>query len=157
MKIVVLNNGKTKNSAVEILTNEYYQRIRKYVPFEEKIIPDLKHTRNLTEQQVKEAEAEKMHKEFQPDDIIILLDEKGKSHTSMGFARYLQGLMNRGPKRIVFVIGGPYGFAEEVYQRANTKLSISSMTFSHQIIRAIFAEQLYRAFTILNNEPYHHQ
>jgi len=157
MKIVLLQNGKTKDPAVISIAQEYYKRIGKYVPFEEKTIPDLKNTKNLTQQQVKLTEAEKILKEIQPDDLVALLDENGKEYSSLKFANYLQSLMNRGPKRIIFVIGGAYGFADQVYRRADVKISLSRMTFSHQIIRAIFAEQLYRAFSILNNEPYHHQ
>ncbi len=96
-------------------------------------------------------------REFQPADHVVLLDDKGKEYTSMRFADHLQQIMNRGPKRLVFVVGGPYGFDAAVYNAAQEKLSLSKMTFSHQIIRAIFAEQIYRAFTILNNEPYHHE
>lgn len=121
------------------------------------VTTDLKKTKNLSETEVKKKEAELILREVLPGDHIVLLDDKGKDYTSLKFADHLQQIMNRGVKRIVFIVGGPYGFDTSVYQKANEKLSLSKMTFSHQIIRAIFAEQLYRAFAILNNEPYHHE
>lgn len=157
MKIVFLQTGKTKSRPVESLAAEYYKRLRRYTNFEEQVIPDLKNTKNMNEDEVCRQEGSLIMKEIQPSDHLVLLDEKGRSYTSVKFADHLQKIMNRGVRRLVFVIGGPYGFSDEVYQRADEKISLSDMTFSHQIIRAIFAEQLYRAFSILNNDPYHHQ
>lgn len=157
MKIVFLQTGKTKSRPVETLAADYYKRLKRYTSFEEQVIPDLKNTKNKNEDEVCRQEGALILKEVQPSDHLVLLDEKGKRYTSLKFADHLQKVMNRGVRRLVFVIGGPYGFSEEVYQRADEKLSLSDMTFSHQIIRAIFAEQLYRAFSILNNDPYHHQ
>ena len=157
LKIVFIQTGKTRSVDITAIEKEYYKRIGRYIKFETIVIPDLKKTKNLTEEEVKKREAELQIKEFQAGDHLILLDDKGKSYTSLKFASHLQQIMNRGVKRIVFLIGGPYGFDQTVYSKAQEKLSLSAMTFSHQIIRAIFAEQLYRAFTILNNEPYHHE
>lgn len=157
MKILFLESGKTKESEVASLSSKYYKRIGRYVPFEVKTLAEIKNVNKLSQEQIKEREGELILKELLVGDHVILLDEAGKSFNSIRFANHLQGIMNRGPKRIVFVIGGPYGFSQQVYAKASEKLSLSDMTFSHQIIRPIFAEQLYRAFTILNNEPYHHQ
>lgn len=141
---------------VEALEQLYYQRLKHYIPFELKVLPDLKRTKSLNEAQIKSREAEQLTAQLEPGDWLVLLDEKGKEMDSVSFANTLQKRMNQGLKRLVFVVGGAYGFAPEVYDRASEKISLSRMTFSHQIIRCIFAEQLYRAFTILNNEPYHH-
>lgn len=157
MKIVFIQTGKTRGRDILNLEEEYYKRIGRYRPFDKVIIPDLKKTKNLDEAAIKKKEGELIAKEFQAGDHIVLLDDKGKQYTSLEFARHIQNIMNRGVKRLVFVIGGPYGFDADIYAKASEKLSLSSMTFSHQIIRPIFAEQLYRAFTILNNEPYHHE
>ncbi len=156
MKIVLIQTGKTKDNRVQELADLYFNRLQKYVGFECLTVPDLKQTKNLKESAVKQKEGELILKYFQAGDHIVLLDEKGKDYSSEKFADHIQSAMNRGPKRIVFVIGGPYGFDPTVYAKAQEKLRLSSMTFSHQIIRAIFAEQLYRCFSILNNEPYHH-
>ena len=121
------------------------------------MIPDIKNSKNLTEDQQKEKEGELILKSLQSSDILILLDERGKSYSSIAFAEALQKRMNSGMKNLVFVIGGPYGFSEAVYQRAQQQISLSAMTFSHQMVRLFFVEQLYRAFTILRNEPYHHR
>lgn len=157
MKIVLMQCGKTRDELVEQLSVQYFNRLRHYINFELLTLPDLKNTKSLNEAQVKEREGEMILKNTEKSDFIILLDEKGKEFSSVQFAGHLQKIMNQGLHRICFVIGGPYGFAAPVYERANQKISLSRMTFSHQIIRAIFAEQIYRAFTILNNEPYHHQ
>lgn len=141
---------------MEALEQLYYQRLKHYIPFELKVLPDLKRTKSLNEAQIKSREAEQLTAQLEPGDWLVLLDEKGKEMDSVSFANTLQKRMNQGLKRLVFVVGGAYGFAPEVYDRASEKISLSRMTFSHQIIRCIFAEQLYRAFTILNNEPYHH-
>lgn len=126
------------------------------MPFDIKVLPDLKNTANLSADEIKTSEGQKILNAMTPSDFVILLDENGRSLSSVDFASDIQKLMNSGRKNIFFVIGGPYGFSKKVYERANDKISLSPMTFSHQIVRLIFLEQLYRAFTILNNEPYHH-
>ena len=128
-----------------------------YVKFQFDIIPDLKKTKHLSESQQKQKEGDLILSKLNPTDVLILLDENGKQLDSVGFSQYLQKHMNSGIKQLVFVIGGPYGFSPEVYQKANGKLSLSKMTFSHQMIRLFVIEQLYRGFTILRNEPYHHR
>lgn len=156
MKISVISIGKTDKPELKELIDEYVKRLSFYVSFSFEIIPDLKNTKNLSIEQQKEAEGTEILKRIQTSDRLILLDDKGKSFTSEGFAEFLQKQMNSGLKNLVFVIGGPYGFSESVYQRADGKLSLSKMTFSHQMVRLFFVEQLYRGFTILRNEPYHH-
>ena len=155
IKLIVV--GKTNNKAIIALIEEYSKRLNFYIKFELEIIPDLKNTKSLPEVLQKEKEGEFILKNVIASDDLILLDERGKSYSSMEFSDYLQKKMNAGLKQLIFVIGGPYGFSDEVYARANGKLSISKMTFSHQMIRPFFIEQLYRGFTILRNEPYHHQ
>ncbi len=157
LKIVFIQTGKTNSKEIESLESEYYKRIKRYVQFERVVVPDLKNAKNLKPLEVNRQEAVLLKRYFEPNDLIILLDDKGKQYKSVEFANHLQKLMNRSPKRIVFVIGGPYGFDSEMYGLATEKLSLSKMTFSHQIIRAIFAEQLYRGISILNNDPYHHE
>jgi 23S rRNA (pseudouridine1915-N3)-methyltransferase len=127
------------------------------VKFEIAIIPDIKNIKNLSKKQQKEKEGELILKQLQPTDELILLDEKGKDFRSLEFAKYLQKKMTSGIKQLVIAIGGPYGFSEEVYKKSNGKISLSKMTFSHQMIRLFVVEQLYRGFTILKNEPYHHE
>lgn len=156
MKVVLIMHGKTTQSAVAELEREYFQRLSHYWPFEHKVIPDLKNSKKLSFNQVAEEEGKLLLKEVQAGDWLVLLDEKGKELHSRAFAKQIQQWFNQSPKRLVFCIGGPYGFSPEVYQRANYKLSLSRMTFSHQIVRALFGEQLYRAATILKGEPYHH-
>jgi 23S rRNA (pseudouridine1915-N3)-methyltransferase len=131
--------------------------LKHYVKFEIAIIPDIKNVKNLSENQQKEKEGELILKQLQPTDELILLDEKGNDFRSLEFAKYLQKKMNAGIKQLVIAIGGPYGFSEEVYKKSNGKISLSKMTFSHQMIRLFVVEQLYRGFTILKNEPYHHE
>ncbi|MBW3467562.1 23S rRNA (pseudouridine(1915)-N(3))-methyltransferase RlmH [Arthrospiribacter ruber] len=157
MQISLLAVGKTDHSAVQALIDEYSKRLGFYVKFSLDIIPDLKNTKNLDEKSQKEKEGELILKKLQTSDHVILLDENGKQLSSMDFSEFLQKKMNAGLKHLVFVIGGPYGFSDAVYQRTDGKLSLSKMTFSHQMVRAFFIEQLYRGFTILKNEPYHHQ
>lgn len=157
MKIVFLETGKTKDKGIQQLAETYYKRLSHYVNFSLETIPDLKNTKSMDEDEVKRREGELILKKVDSADFLILLDENGKTFSSVQFANQLQQIMNRGLKKIVFVIGGAYGFDDKVYERAQMKISLSKMTFSHQIIRPIFAEQLYRAFTILKNEPYHHQ
>ncbi|MCC6838508.1 MAG: 23S rRNA (pseudouridine(1915)-N(3))-methyltransferase RlmH, partial [Bacteroidia bacterium] len=135
----------------------YEQRLKHYVSFETIVIPALKNTKALSVEQQKHKEAELLFKHIQSSDKLILLDENGKEYHSVGFSEFIQHQMNSGIKNLVFVVGGPYGFSDEVYKRANGKLSLSKMTFSHQMVRLFFVEQVYRAMTILKNEPYHHQ
>jgi 23S rRNA (pseudouridine1915-N3)-methyltransferase len=157
MTIKLLTIGKTDNKSLQALIDDYLKRLGHYVKFEFDVISDLKNTKNLSETQQQLKEAELILKQIQASDVLILLDEKGKELDSVGFSNYLQKYMNSGIKRLIFVIGGPYGFSPNIYQRANGKLSLSKMTFSHQMIRLFFIEQLYRAFSILKNEPYHHR
>ena len=157
MKIVLLVIGKTDTGYFADAFNEYKKRLNHYIPFEMTVIPDIKNVKNLSESQQKEKEGEQILKSLQTGDYLVLLDEKGKDFTSMQFASYLEKKMNVVPKRLVFVIGGPYGFSEAVYNASSEKIALSKMTFSHQMIRVIFVEQIYRAMTILNNEPYHHE
>lgn len=157
MKIVFLTIGKTINTQLQQLQNDYQERLKHYVPFEYQCIPELKNTRNISEQEQKEKEADLILKFIEPNDEIILLDENGKHFSSVDFAVYVEKKMNSSYKRMIFVVGGPYGFSKRIYDRANGLISLSRMTFSHQMVRIIFTEQLYRAFTILRGEPYHHQ
>jgi 23S rRNA (pseudouridine1915-N3)-methyltransferase len=157
MKITLLAIGKTDNDNLKILLDDYIRRLGHYVSFEFEIISDIKNTKNLSEIQQKHWEGDEILKRITTSDCLIILDEKGKSYSSVGFSEFLQKKMNSGLKSLVFVIGGPYGFSEEIYKRANGKIALSSMTFSHQIVRLFFVEQLYRGFTILRNEPYHHR
>jgi 23S rRNA (pseudouridine1915-N3)-methyltransferase len=157
MQIKLLTVGKTDNPAIQQLVEEYAGRLTHYIRFELEVIPDLRNTKSLSELIQKEKEGDLILKKIQSSDELILLDERGKSFGSMEFSELVQKKMNSGLKQLVFVIGGPYGFSEAVYQRANAKISISKMTFSHQMIRPFFIEQLYRALTILRNEPYHHE
>jgi 23S rRNA (pseudouridine1915-N3)-methyltransferase len=157
MQIRLIAVGKTDHAAIQTLLEEYSKRLGFYIKFELEIIPDLKNSKNLSEASQKEKEGELILKKVQTSDELVLLDEQGKQYTSVDFSDYLQKKMNAGLKQLIFVIGGPYGFSAEVYQRANGKISLSNMTFSHQMVRVFFVEQLYRAFTILKNEPYHHQ
>ncbi|PCI12049.1 MAG: 23S rRNA (pseudouridine(1915)-N(3))-methyltransferase RlmH [Flavobacteriaceae bacterium] len=157
MKIKVLAIGKTDDKNLIQLIDTYQNRLKHYIKFELTLIPDIKNVKNLSEKQQKEKEGELILKQLQPTDQLILLDEKGKDFRSKEFANYLQKKMNSGIKQLVFVIGGPYGFSEAVYQKAQGKISFSKMTFSHQMIRLFVVEQIYRGFTILKNEPYHHE
>ncbi|MBR0176496.1 MAG: 23S rRNA (pseudouridine(1915)-N(3))-methyltransferase RlmH [Bacteroidales bacterium] len=157
MRILLLAIGKTDEDYLANGIRKYVGRIGHYTSFEMKEIPDLRNRKSLSEEQQKIAESSLILSQLQPSDHVILLDENGKQSSSINFAESLEKQMASGAKRLVFVIGGPYGFAKEVYDRANAKLSLSPMTFSHQMVRLIFVEQLYRAFTILKGEPYHHQ
>jgi len=157
MKIFLLVIGKTDETYLQKGIDIFLKRIPHYISFEMKVIPDLKNSKNLSEDQQKEKEGELIIQQLAPSDELILLDENGTETSSVEFARFLEKRMISGIKRLVFVIGGPYGFSATVYSRANGKLSLSKMTFSHQMVRLIFAEQLYRAMTILKGEPYHHQ
>lgn len=157
MKIILLTVGKSTNSQLIKLQEEYQNRLKFYIPFEMVVIPELKNTKNLSIAEQTEKEGDLILKQFETNDEVVLLDEKGKQFTSMGFSEFISKKMLASHKRMVFVVGGPYGFSEKVYSRANGKVSLSSMTFSHQMIRLIFVEQLYRAMTILKGEPYHHE
>jgi len=157
MKIKLLAIGKTDNKHLIQLIEEYQKRLKHYIKFELDIIPDIKNVKNLSEAQQKEKEGELILNKLQNTDQLILLDDKGKHFTSIEFSQFLQKKMNSGIKQMVLVIGGPYGFSEKVYKKAQGKISLSKMTFSHQMIRLFIVEQLYRGFTILRNEPYHHE
>ncbi|MDR3704761.1 MAG: 23S rRNA (pseudouridine(1915)-N(3))-methyltransferase RlmH [Paludibacteraceae bacterium] len=157
MKIVLLVVGKTNEKYLLEGISEYQNRLKFYIPFQLEIIPELKNTKSLSFQLQKEKSSELILQSLQESDEVILLDEQGKEYTSVNFARFMEQKMSASPKRLVFVIGGPYGFSEKLYERANGKLSVSQMTFSHQMIRLIFIEQLYRAMTIIKGEPYHHE
>ena len=157
MNIRLLAIGKTDNKDLQSLIDDYTKRLSFYIKFDLEIIPDIKNVKNLSEAQQKEKEGELILAKIGPTDQLILLDENGKTFSSVGFSDYLQKKMNAGIKTLVFVIGGPYGFSETVYQKTQGKVSLSEMTFSHQMVRLFVIEQLYRGFTILRNEPYHHQ
>lgn len=157
MNIKLIAIGKTDNKNLQALIEEYTKRLSFYIKFELEIIPDIKNVKNLSESQQKEKEGELILSKLTATDQLIILDENGKSFSSVGFSDYLQKKMNTGIKTLVFVIGGPYGFSEEIYQKSQGKIALSEMTFSHQMVRLFFIEQLYRGFTILKNEPYHHQ
>jgi len=157
MKITLISIGKTDNKQLQALIDDYINRLGFYVSFNFVVIPDIKKAKNLSEVQQKKAEGIEITKRISPSDRVVLLDENGKSFNSIGFSKFLQKNMNSGLKNLVLVIGGPYGFSNEMYQRANGKVSLSEMTFSHQMVRLFLIEQLYRGFTILKNEPYHHR
>jgi 23S rRNA (pseudouridine1915-N3)-methyltransferase len=156
LKITLIAVGKTEDKYLIEGIEKYLQRLRHYINFTILIIPDIKNTKNLSEAQQKSKEGEFISKQINPTDVVLLLDEKGKKHSSISFAQYLNKQMIGSVQNLVFVIGGPYGFDESIYKRANSSISLSDMTFSHQMVRLFFVEQLYRAFTILKNEPYHH-
>ena len=157
MNIELIAVGKTDSQAVESLVEVYAQRINHYCRFSMTMLPDVRNTRNISAAQQRTAEGEAILRQLTAGDFVALFDERGTEFRSMEFAAWMQKRMNSGIRRLVLVIGGPYGFSEAVYERADARVSLSKMTFSHQIVRALIAEQLYRAFTILNNEPYHHE
>lgn len=157
MNIKLLAIGKTDDKNLQALIDMYQKRLSFYIKFDLEVIPDIKNVKNLSQTQQKEKEGELILSKIGPTDELILLDENGKSFSSIGFSKFLQKKMNAGVKTLVLVIGGPYGFSEAVYKKAIGKISLSQMTFSHQMVRLFIIEQLYRAFTILKNEPYHHQ
>lgn len=157
MQVTLLCIGKTGKKFLEEGEQEYLKRLRHYISFQLQIIPDIKQAKSLSQSQIKQREGELILEKVGAADTLILLDEKGKEYSSLDFSNYLQDQFNRGGKHIYFVVGGPYGFSDDVYQQANGKISLSRMTFSHQMIRLFFIEQVYRAMTILKNEPYHHQ
>ena len=157
MEISLIVIGKTNARYLQEGIDEYMKRLKHYIPYSITVLPDIKNTKKLTEEQQKEAEGKLMLNALKPGDCLVLLDERGKEFTSVAFADYLQRKMNAGLRRLVFVIGGPYGFSQSVYDRADEKISLSKMTFSHEMIRLFFTEQIYRAMTIQRGEPYHHQ
>lgn len=156
MKILFLVIGKTDESYLETGISKYIKRLERYIPFEMKVIPDIKNRKTLSEEQQKKLEGELILSQFNTGDEMILLDEKGKTFSSVSFSQWIEHKLNTSNKRLIFVVGGPYGFSNDVYDKAKVKISLSEMTFSHQMIRLIFVEQLYRAFTIIKGEPYHH-
>ena len=157
MKIELAVIGKTSIGYLKQGIDEYIKRLKHYAPFEIKYIDDIKNTKNISEDQQKRTEGAKILSLLDKSDFVVLLDEHGKEYTSMQYSSYIQKRMLSGAKKVVFVIGGPYGFSQEVYDRANDKISFSKMTFNHEMIRLIFTEQLYRAYTTINHEPYHHE
>ncbi len=157
MKGVLIVVGKTTDKRFEAIVNEYVERICHYIPFAVEVIPELKNTKGLSQNEQKQREGELILKSLQAGDYVVLLDEHGSERSSMDFAAWMQKKMSAGPKRLVFIVGGPYGFSEEVHKRGNEEISLSRMTLSHQMVRMFFAEQIYRAMTILNCEPYHHE
>ena len=156
MKIILLLVGKTTNKHIGACINDYVERIGHYVPFELQVIPELKQTKHLTEAQQKQMEGEQLLRALQPTDDVVLLDERGKELRSMEFARWIEQKQHTA-RRLVFIFGGPYGFSPDLYARAKEMLSLSRMTFSHQMVRLFFTEQIYRACTIIKGEPYHHE
>ena len=156
MKTLLILVGKTADKRFQDAIGDYVERIGHYMPFELVTIPELKNTKSLSEEQQKSAEGELIAKQLQATDTVVLLDERGKELRSVDFARWLEQKRNTA-RRLVFVIGGPYGFSQAVYRRANEQLSLSRMTFSHQMVRLVFTEQVYRACTIIKGEPYHHE
>lgn len=157
MNIDLLVVGKTDSAEIQSLVATYLKRLNFYTRVTLVTLPDLKNTRNISAESQKRQEGELLMRQFADGDYVVLLDEKGAEMRSVEFSMWLQKRMNSGVRRLCFVIGGPYGFSKTVYDRADESISLSRMTFSHQIIRAIFTEQLYRAFTIIRNEPYHHE
>ncbi|CAI8168353.1 MAG: Ribosomal RNA large subunit methyltransferase H [Polaribacter sp. SA4-10] len=157
MKIKLLSIGKTDNKELIKLIDEYQNRLKYYIKFDMEIIPDIKNIKKISIIQQKKMEGELILSKLKNTDQMILLDDKGKDFTSIQFSKYLQKKMNSGIKQLVLVVGGPYGFSEAVYEKAIDKVSLSKMTFSHQMVRLFIVEQLYRGYTILKNEPYHHE
>jgi 23S rRNA (pseudouridine1915-N3)-methyltransferase len=155
MRITLIESGKTRDPFIQEGVELFKKRVERYVPFQIETIPDLKNTRNLTMKEVQEKEGRLILKRLNPGSYMILLDERGREFHSIAFAEYLNSLEGR-VNQLLFVIGGPYGFSQEVYEKADGLVSLSKLTFSHQLVRVIFMEQLYRAYTILKGEPYHH-
>lgn len=157
MKISLIAIGKTEDKYLIEGIDKYLSRLKHYINFSFTVIPDIKNTKNLTEAQQKSKEAELILKQLNNSDVVVLMDEKGRKYSSVQFSQYINKQMVGSIQNLVFIIGGPYGFDESIYKRANSSISLSDMTFSHQMVRLFFVEQLYRAFTILKNEPYHHE
>lgn len=157
MKIKIIMIGKTHKNFLIEGEDEYSKRLKKYISVQKIEIPDIKNAKSLSQSEIKKKEGDLILQKIDMGDLVVLLDEKGKEFTSLNFSKWIQDKMNHSVKSLVFIIGGAYGFSDEVYQRASEKIALSKMTFSHQMIRMIFLEQVYRAFSILNNEPYHHE
>lgn len=157
MKVTFLVVGKTIDKRLTSLIEEYADRAKHYMPFSMEVIPELKNTKSLTPEQQKEREGELLKKQLNDGDYVVLLDEGGKEYRSIEFAAYLEKKQSQVARRLVFIVGGPYGFSPSIYQLAKEKISLSKMTFSHQMVRLFFVEQFYRAMTILRGEPYHHE
>ena len=157
MKGMLIVVGKTTDKRFEAIIQEYVERICHYIPFSVEVIPELKSTKGLSQNEQKEREGELIMRSLQAGDYVVLLDEHGSERSSMDFAAWIQKKMSAGPKRLVFIVGGPYGFSPSVHQRGTEEVSLSRMTLSHQMVRMFFVEQIYRAMTILNGEPYHHE
>ncbi len=157
MKLALLQTGKTDEAYIRDAVAVYEKRMAKYARFEIQTLPDIRNAKNMPASVLKEKEAEQMLAVFRPDDLIILLDDKGKEYTTMQFSAFLSEKMMSSKKRILFVIGGAWGFDEKIYSRADHKMSLSKLTFSHQLVRLLFAEQLYRALTVIAGDPYHHE
>ena len=156
MKLQIFFIGKTQGNVYPSLINEYVQRLSHYIPVQIEEIPDLKNTKSLSEEQQKEKEADMVFDRMQGGDVLVLLDERGKEMTSREFSQWMEQKMLTVPKRLILLIGGPYGFSQRIYDAAQGKISLSKMTFSHQMVRLFLVEQIYRAFTIIKGEPYHH-
>lgn len=157
MKAILMSVGKTDDPLFSQIIEVYKKRLKHYLHFDLEFIPDIKKVKNLSEKEHKILEGKSILKNIEPTDYVVLLDDKGKQMTSVDFSKYIEKKTHSVAKRIVFIIGGPFGFSDEVYKRASEKISLSKMTFTHQMVRLVFVEQLYRAMTILNNEPYHHE
>ncbi|MBR4367382.1 MAG: 23S rRNA (pseudouridine(1915)-N(3))-methyltransferase RlmH [Bacteroidaceae bacterium] len=157
MKTLLILVKKTTDPHIAALVEEYAGRLRHYISFDITVVPELKNNKKMTEQQQKQLEGEQILRCLQPGDHVVLLDERGRELRSVELAEWMTQKMNTLAHRLVFVIGGPYGFSDDVYAAAQQKLSLSKMTFSHQMVRLIFVEQLYRAMTIIRGEPYHHE
>ncbi len=157
MKVLLLVVGKTVDKRITALIDEYVERATHYMPFSLEVIPELKNTKALTAEQQKEREGELIKKQLREGDYVVLLDEGGREFRSIEFAAYLEKKQSQVARRLVFIVGGPYGFSPDIYQLAREKVSLSKMTFSHQMVRLFFVEQFYRAMTILRGEPYHHE
>ena len=157
MKGMLIVVGKTTDKRFDAIIQEYVERINHYIPFSVEVVPELKNTKGLSQNEQKEREGEAILRSLQAGDYVVLLDEHGSERSSMDFAAWMQKKMAAGLKRLVFIVGGPYGFSPSVHQRGNEEISLSKMTLSHQMVRMFFLEQIYRAMTILNGEPYHHE
>ena len=157
MKAILMSVGKTDDALFSQIIETYKNRLKFYIPFDLEFIPDIKKAKNLSEKEQKNLEGKSILNALQPSDHLVSLDDKGKQFNSIEFSKYIEQKTHSISKRIVFLIGGPYGFSEEIYKRANEKISLSKMTYTHQMVRLVFVEQLYRAMTILDNEPYHHE
>ena len=157
MKGLLIVVGKTTDKRFDTIIQEYVERINHYIPFTVEVVPELKNTKGLSQNEQKEREGELIQRSLQAGDYVVLLDEHGSERSSMDFAAWMQKKMAAGPKRLVFIVGGPYGFSTSVHKRGNEEISLSKMTLSYQMVRMFFVEQIYRAMTILNGEPYHHE